>query len=227
MPQIELLHTDCMEYMATLPDKAFDVIISDPPYGLNGEFRFLADFFKEAARVSRMQVYIMDWRYPLRETDGKFAELVWEYGWVSGGRTKSQHFYPTHNTIHFCGDRSFRFSTKDGSIIKRAPGFSSPRQCSYAKKSGHPHEKPIALMKYLVERTSGPVFDPFMGSGSTGVACAELGRDFVGTEQARKWYDVARHRLAAHQSAPRLFPATPSGLPKQLELGDDVLSDGT
>jgi DNA modification methylase len=45
MPQIELLHTDCMEYMAGLPDKAFDVIISDPPYGLNGEFRFLADFF--------------------------------------------------------------------------------------------------------------------------------------------------------------------------------------
>ena len=82
-------------------------------------------------------------------------------------------------------------------------------------------------MRYLVERTSGTVFDPFMGSGSTGVACAELGRDFVGTERIWEWYDVSRRRLAVHQSAPRLFEATPAGLPQQLSLGDDVLSDGT
>jgi len=83
-------------------------------------------------------------------------------------------------------------------------------------------------MKYLVERTTGTVLDPFMGSGSTGVACAELGRVFVGTEQELEWYDVSRHRLAVHLSAPRLFEATPAGLPQQLSLGDDVLSsDGT
>ena len=143
-----------------------------------------------------MQIIILDWRNPLSLLDGKFAELVWEYGWISGGRTKSNHFYPTHNTIHFLGENLFSFDTKNGSIIKRQAGFSSPRQCSFAKKSGHPYEKPIKLIEYLLKRSNAEsILDPFAGSGTTLRACKDLGRKFIGIEISKEYCDIAVKRL--------------------------------
>lgn len=197
-PRIELHLGDCLNILKTFPDKSVDLCLTDPPYGIDGEedFSIVQGAIKEMKRISKMQILILDWRNPMTVGNGKFAELVWEYGWISGGRTKSEHFYPTHNTIHFCGERLFKFDTKNGSIIKRQPGFSSPRQCSYAKKSGHPYEKPLKLMEYLVERSNAEtILDPFMGSGTTGCACKELGRNFIGIEIEKKYYDIAKKEL--------------------------------
>lgn len=201
MPMIDLRLGDCLELMKELPDASIDAVITDPPYGLDGEdFETVERAIVEMRRVSKMQIVILDWRNPLRLRDGKFAELVWEYGWISGGRTKTNHFYPTHNTIHFLGDDLFCFDTKSGSIIKRRPGFSSPRQCSYAKKSGHPHEKPLALMEYLIKRTKAKtILDPFMGSGTTGVACVKLNRNFIGYEIDEPYFRIAEKRIAEAQ----------------------------
>lgn len=197
----KIIQGDCMEIMRGFPDKSFDLVLTDPPFGLpNEDFPLVREALKEAKRISRMQIVILDWRNPLGLEDGKFAELVWEYGWVSGGRTKSKHFYPTHNTIHFLGENLFSFDTKDGSIIKRRPGFSSPRQCSYAKKSGHPYEKPIALMKYLLERSGAKtILDPFAGSGSTIVAAKELNLEATGIEISEEYCEIARNRLAPRE----------------------------
>lgn len=62
----------------------------------------------------------------------------------------------------------------------------------------HPTEKPVALMRVLVENSTQPgetVLDPFMGTGSTGIACEELGRDFIGIEIDSKYYDIAMKRI--------------------------------
>ncbi len=62
----------------------------------------------------------------------------------------------------------------------------------------HPTEKPVELMKILVENSSGGgqlVLDPFMGAGSTGVACKNLGRDFIGIEIDEKYFKIAKERL--------------------------------
>jgi len=60
-------------------------------------------------------------------------------------------------------------------------------------------------MRELVSRTCGVVFDPFMGSGSTGVACVNLGRSFVGIERERKYFDIACRRIEQAYAQPRLF----------------------
>jgi len=194
---IDLRLGDCLEVMKKIPDKSIDLVLTDPPYGLpNENFEDVRKAVKECSRISLMQIYFLDWRNPLSLKDNKFAELIWEYGWISGGRTKSNHFYPTHNTIHFCGKNSFNFESKIGSIINRRPGFSSPRQCSYAKKSGHPFEKPKELIKYLIKRTiANTILDPFMGSGTTGVACKELGRNFIGIEINKQWFEIAKRGI--------------------------------
>ena len=196
-PSGEIWLGDCLEYMKTLPDKCFDLCLTDPPFGLpNEDFNLVKKSFIEIKRISKMQIIILDWRNPLSLLDGKFAELVWEYGWISGGRTKSNHFYPTHNTIHFLGENLFSFDTKNGSIIKRQAGFSSPRQCSFAKKSGHPYEKPIKLIEYLLKRSNAEsILDPFAGSGTTLRACKDLGRKFIGIEISKEYCDIAVKRL--------------------------------
>ena len=60
------------------------------------------------------------------------------------------------------------------------------------------NQKPVALMRDLmaIAPEGGVVLDPFMGSGSTGVACAETGRSFVGVEMTEHYYSVARARIA-------------------------------
>src|SRR5262249_48888623 len=109
----QIIQGNCLNILRTIPDQSIDLALTDPPYGLPSEdFSAVSEAIKEMRRVSRMQIIILDWRNPLSLDDGKFAELIWEYGWVSGGRTKSDHFYPTHNTIHFLGDNLFHFETK-------------------------------------------------------------------------------------------------------------------
>ncbi len=66
--------------------------------------------------------------------------------------------------------------------------------------------------------TSGLVLDPFMGSGTTGVACASLGRPFVGIELKESYFDIACRRIARELSQGRLFTAEPSAVPAEAAL---------
>jgi DNA modification methylase len=66
-------------------------------------------------------------------------------------------------------------------------------------------------MQTLVQRTQGTVFDPFMGSGSTGVACAIERRPFVGVEIDRRWFDVACDRIEKAQAQGQMFAKVGAG----------------
>lgn len=76
------------------------------------------------------------------------------------------------------------------------------------RHGAHPTEKPQALMCELLIDYTNPgalVCDPFMGSGTTGVAAARLGRRFIGIERDPKWFEVACERIAAIQKQPDMF----------------------
>ena len=93
-----------------------------------------------------------------------------------------------------------------------------------ATRSGnanHPTEKPVQLMEAVVGWTEGVVLDPFMGSGTTGVACVKRGRQFVGIELHEPYFDIACRRIEEAYRQPRLF-AEPESTPVQLSLYGDV-----
>ncbi len=69
----------------------------------------------------------------------------------------------------------------------------------------HPTQKTVALMRWCVAKTTGTVIDPFMGSGTTGVACMNLGRNFIGIEIEPKYFDIACRRIEDAQRQSRLF----------------------
>jgi len=78
------------------------------------------------------------------------------------------------------------------------------------ENNGHPTVKPVALLEYLCRLTKTPtggiVLDPFMGSGSTGIACVNEGRDFVGIEIDEEYMEIARRRIAWAEAEAQLQP---------------------
>jgi len=105
----------------------------------------------------------------------------------------------------------------DDAYVWPMNGDGSPRGVKVApSRNGHPTVKPLALMRYLLTLLRQPtvnlVLDPFMGSGSTGVACVQLGIPFVGIERNAEYFEIARRRI----SAARPLAAQPQA--EQLEL---------
>ncbi|MET4197256.1 site-specific DNA-methyltransferase (adenine-specific) [Bradyrhizobium sp. LA8.1] len=92
---------------------------------------------------------------------------------------------------------------------------------NHADRHGeHPTEKPISLMCEIIEKFTNPgdlVLDPFMGSGSTGVAAVRLGRRFIGIEVAPRYFGIAVNRISDAISRPDMFVAPPAP-PKQTSL---------
>lgn len=83
----------------------------------------------------------------------------------------------------------------------------------------HPTQKPLSLMMELVSLFSNPgeiICDPFMGSGTTGVACIKLGRRFIGIERDEKYFSIARERIAQALSQPDMFIENPKPLQGEL-----------
>lgn len=72
-------------------------------------------------------------------------------------------------------------------------------------KKLHPAQKPLALMRWCVAKTTGIVLDPYAGSGTTGLACDQLGRVFIGVEIEREYFDIACQRLHDALAQPDLF----------------------
>lgn len=98
----------------------------------------------------------------------------------------------------------------------------STRQVNGSDRHGvHPTEKPVGLMADLVSdftRWGQTVLDPFMGSGTTGVACVQMGRPFIGIEQDPAYFDIACRRIEEAYRQPRLFDDPPVPAPMQEAL---------
>jgi DNA modification methylase len=127
------------------------------------------------------------------------ATLVWDKGPASGMGDLSMPWKPSYELI-FIGGQSWS-GARDEGVVK---GHWMVGQQSMGRV--HPNQKPVSLMAYLISRCGAEtVCDPFMGAGSTGVACADLGRPFIGVEIEPKYFELACERIEAAYAQQRLF----------------------
>ncbi|WP_453942478.1 DNA methyltransferase [Bradyrhizobium elkanii] len=102
--------------------------------------------------------------------------------------------------IFLVGDWPVR-TVESSSVLRTLRG-----QAGITTETGHPHTKPVDLMKTLVGLAPGQtILDPFMGSGTTGVAAVKLGRRFIGIEIDPAYFDIACQRIQAAHDAPDMF----------------------
>lgn len=213
---IELVNMDCMEYMAGLPDKSFELAVCDPPYGIEkgvqatsrvakygqmssvNDFKPSKEYFDELFRVSKNQI-------------------IWGYNHLSDllPSTKEFIFWYKHQPVVSYSDGELAWT----SFTKTAKCFDHPFFGSTGAdlQRIHPTQKPIKLYEWLLTnyaKKGDRILDTHLGSGSSAIAAHNLGFDFVGTELDRDYYEAAVKRFNAHAAQPSLFadvPGTNSG----------------
>ena len=228
---IELLHIDCMEYMATLPDKAFDLAIVDPPYGIGVDGQRLdtkpqGSGKYHASKWTRKAHAFKSWDQHTPSAE-YFAELrrVSDHQIIWGGNYFTDHLTPTKAWVFwYKGQHDLTMS--DGemawtSLPKVTRHFELNRMALTIEGTIHPTQKPVALYRWLLKNYAKPgqrILDTHLGSGSIAIACDLEGFDLVGCEIDADYIAGARHRLAVHQSAPRLFEPEVRTAAEQLSL---------
>ena len=209
--QATLYLGDCLEI---LPSLHVDVVVTDPPYGVSacsgwngkhGDCRIEGDDSvaarDEALRLAdpRQAIVFGSWKRP-RPTRTRHI-LIWDKTERAGMGDLDFPWKPNIEEIYVIG-YGFTADRREGSVLRYTPHLPC---VGLTMETDHPYQKPEPLMRYLVSRTTGPVVDPFMGSGTTGVACMALKRSFVGIEIEQKYFDIACRRVEDAQRQERLF----------------------
>jgi DNA modification methylase len=199
---------DCREIAPTLERPA--AVISDPPYGISFESNYVAS--TTTACWMRQQIANDG------DTAARDAILEWHQGaWAMFGSGRRDAPQATRGTLIWdkgpasgMGDLSFPWKTSYELIFVGGDGWRGHRDEGVIKGHGivtrasmgrvHPNEKPVSLMAYLISKAPhGTIIDPFMGSGSTGVAAVQMRHPFIGIEIEPRYFDIACRRIEQAQ----------------------------
>ena len=201
----QVIQGDCLEIMKQMPDKCVDLVVTDPPYGLNYRYdtyndspenliTLVNEFMPEVVRIGkRVAVFtgvqninlypkpnwIMSWTWNTTGSFGKMGFNQWQ-------------------PILFYGEDIKGFGSINNILKSDVIAFSGMGSADYSKEDGHPCGKPLNVMKKLIQRLSiekDLIIDPFLGSGTTAVAAKQLGRKYIGIEISEKYCEIARGRL--------------------------------
>jgi len=208
---IDLHLGDCLDVLPTLEAGSVDAVITDPPYGIklenHGQFAWAAGQVVAGDETPELGQAVLDWSAALRLCVVTFASpwkpwagqwrnlLVWDKGpAVGGGGDFATCWKRTWELIQIARNPKLN-GKRDASVYKRYVGPGSYHL--------HPNQKPVDLLETLITKVSQPgdiILDPFMGSGTTGVACVQTGRNFIGIELDPGYFDIAKNRIEAAQN---------------------------
>lgn len=197
---------DCRDILPTLP--RHDACVTDPPYGIDANKMTLGKGKKEFSRGG-------DWDSE-RPRIADFIGFCDTYC-IWGGNYFADQLPPTNDILvwHKLNDgRSFSECEFAWTNFGKQTRLKSHHWGGEEKQ--HPTQKPLEVMKWTLGHLAAgsSVIDPFMGSGTTGVACVSLGLKFTGIERDPTYFDIACRRIEEAYKQPRLF-AEPTRQPKQ------------
>lgn len=189
---------DCLEVLPTLGK--VDAVVTDPPYGLE----WTGTGFKKQPLLDSKEAKSWD-KKPSPELlklikDSANDVVVWGGNYFADqlGAFRSPLLWDkkTGNNSFADGELAWT-SFKSGTLrIFRHQWCGAFKDSERGAINQHPTQKPIAVMEWSISFTDGEtVLDPFMGSGTTGVACVNLGRKFIGIEIEPKYFDIACKRI--------------------------------
>ncbi len=226
-----LFHADCMDVLPTLG--RFDAVITDPPYGIGADEAAAAAAKQrmeaqarpkgERTKAGRGWAYYGETQWDQQRPAPECFDLILKAGKAQiiwGGNYFTDLLPPTMRWLVWDkGQRDFSLADCEFawcSEQKAARIFTYPRAAALQDGKVHPTQKPIALMKWCIDffPKAEVILDPFMGSGTTGVACVQLGRTFTGIERERKYFDIACERISRAQAQGQLIPHE---MPKQVQ----------
>lgn len=200
---------DCMDIFPTL-DKV-DAVITDPPYEMSFQSNYRQEKHMKIANddTADLARAVIDWAIE-NTTHSVYAFGRWDnikdypkpkslITWVknnwSMGDLHHEHARQTEVAFFYAGVNHLFPEGRPTDVI------------NYARTSNefHPTEKPVGLMAQFIKWTLGTILDPFMGSGTTGVAAVQMGRKFIGIEREERYFEIACKRIEDAQRVQDMF----------------------
>ena len=206
---ITLWQGDCLELMKDIPDGSVDLVLTDPPY------RKKADKGTNGFGAAKNRRYGGGWDSK-RPSKDVFDEMlrIGKNVIIFGGNYFADILPPSNHWIFWDkkGDIAFQNPFADGELIYTT--FKKPIKRIVFKQQGfitdskdkryHPTQKPSELVEMLIKEYSkegDTILDCFMGSGTTGVACVNTNRNFIGIELDEGYFNIAKKRIEEAQSS--------------------------
>jgi site-specific DNA-methyltransferase (adenine-specific) len=209
MPESVVYNMDCVVGLQEVPDKYFDLILTDPPYGVNLDYRTYVDteenwfalmskFIPEARRVSRM-VVMPSCRIKALPFIYQNFPPDWIMCWYKG----------SPGIVSYVGFNDWEpllVYGKNAGV--QMHDYLAIRNDEPMGQYGHPCPKPIKWYKHLLQRcnpNNGHVCDPFLGSGTGRIAAHEMGFDFTGYEIDKDYFEAQEKRFHQYKSQLKIF----------------------
>ena len=185
----QIITGDSLEIMKFIPDKAIDLVLTDPPYGIgiaNNPVRQMhekmdwdnatptPEYFQELFRISKNQII---W-------GGNYFDLPASQGFIIWDKVQPENF-----SLAMC-EYAYSSIQSPAKIYRYSVLTERDKQ--------HPTQKPLALFKWIINKYTKPsdlILDCFLGSGTTALAAEELGRRWIGIEKEEKYCSIAKARI--------------------------------
>lgn len=214
---IELYNNDFRDILPTISHKNI-IIVSDPPFNIGYHYNDYSDnlsddeyadlMYAAFAHSPSVIIHYPEELYKIAYNIGKFPSRV--VSWVYNSNTRRQHrdiaffditpdFSKVKQPYKNPNDKRIKeriAAGKEGANLYDWWEINQVKNVS-DEKTEHPCQMPLKVMENIIGilPDNMVIVDPFMGSGTTGAACKELGRDFIGIEISKPYYDIAKDRL--------------------------------
>lgn len=205
MAEINIYNCDCMEFMKSLPDKAYNLCVTDPPYGINLKYNIYQDteenwfhlmdrFIPEVKRVCKMvifpscQIKRLPWFYKHHEPD-------WLVCWHKGST----------GHVSYVGFNDWEPLIVYGKVKPQLymHDFLSINNIEKMGNYNHPCPKPVSwvkkILKSVFQESRGKILDTFGGSGTSAIACYDMDFDLDVCELDTDYYNAAVERFERHK----------------------------
>ena len=215
---MKLLNGDCLELMKDIPSGSVDLILTDPPYGMDFQSHFRKEMYSKIGNdkvLDWLEKYVDECFRILKDNTAVYFFCSWHNVDIfkqtieKKFKIKNILIWEKNNTS--MGDLKGSYAPKYEMIIFAHKGRKLLNGFRYAdvikaNRTGnklHPTEKPVDLLELFIKNSSDEneiVFDGFMGSGSCGVACINTNRNFIGIELDKGYFDIAEKRINEAQN---------------------------
>lgn len=223
---ITLYHGDCLSY---LPALAFDAIITDPPYGMNLKTDYKARKRGALAECNNFPLIVGDDKPFDPEPFLKFKTVIlFGANWYADKLPISGAWLVWDKLNGLTSKRDVGFNdnsdcelawTNKGKAVRllRHRWMGMLKDSEQTERRVHPTQKPVALMEQIIKaytKEGDTVCDPYMGGGSTGIACVRTGRRFIGVEISEEYCAIAKQRIQDAQACtPQALRSAGESLP--------------
>ena len=216
MSEVTLHLGDCLEVMKDIPAGSVDAVVTDPPYGIGVKTNYKSrkrgalaecnDFvpivgddkpFNPIPFLSYPIVVLFGANYYADKLPKSGGSIVWDK--LDGLQSKRDIGFNDNSDCELIWT-----NVGNAARILRHRWMGAMKGSENGDRRVHPTQKPIELMKLIINHwtpQNATILDPFMGSGTTGVACVQTGRNFIGIEIDPHYYEIAEKRIAEKRIA--------------------------